>query len=176
MKYKGAILVILIAIAIFLLLFLPDVKLPDIKVYKEVAEVGAKAPDFELYDSKGNLWRLSDLKGKVVFMNFWATWCTVCKYEMQYKESLYEKMQGRPFQMLGMLFRDDPRNLVAYFEKQKVSLPTLISPNDEAAQLYGITGVPETFIIDKEGIIREKFVGPRVWDSPESIAMIEKRL
>ncbi len=109
MKYKGAILVILIAIAIFLLLFLPDVKLPDIKVYKEVAEVGAKAPDFELYDSKGNLWRLSDLKGKVVFMNFWSTWCTVCKYEMQYKESLYEKMQGSPFRCSVCSFGMNPK-------------------------------------------------------------------
>ena len=171
MKYKGVILIILIVIGIAALLFLPKER-----KYEEIASVGAPAPDFELRDSNGNLWKLSDLRGKVVFMNFWATWCTTCKAEMPYKESLYEKMQGKPFQMLGVLFRDNPRNLISYFERQKVSPPTIISPDGEVAKLYGITGVPETFIIDKEGIVREKIVGPREWDSPENIALIEKWL
>jgi len=78
--------------------------------------------------------------------------------------------------MLGVLFRDDPANLRNYFKKHKVTLPTLISPNNEAAKLYGITGVPETFIIDKDGIVREKLVGPKEWNSAESIAIIEKYL
>jgi len=171
LKYKGLILLILIGIAIAALIFLPEEK-----KYKEVASTGKPAPQFELEDSNGNLWRLSDLKGKVVFINFWATWCSTCKAEMPYKERLYEKMQGRPFQMLGVLFRDDPRNLGAYFARQKVSPPTLISPDNEMAKLYGITGVPETFIIDKKGIVREKIVGLWEWDSPESIALIEKWL
>lgn len=171
MKYKGIILVLLISIAVVLLIFLPEEK-----VYREIAQVGSSAPDFELKDSKGNIWRLSDLRGKVVFMNFWATWCTSCKAEMPYKESLYEKMQGKPFQMLGMLYKDDPGNLESYYKTQKVSPPTLISPNNEAARIYGTTGVPETFIIDKKGIIREKIVGPREWDSPDTMAMIEQWL
>lgn len=171
MNYKGLILVIIIAIAVAGIFLLPEKR-----TYREIAAVGKPAPDFELRDSKGNLWRLSDLRGKVVFINFWATWCTSCKAEMPYKERLYEKMKGRPFQMLGILFRDDPRNLAEYFQKYKVSLPTLISPDNEVAKMYGITGVPETFIIDKEGIIREKMVGPRQWDSPETIALIEKWL
>ncbi len=171
MKYKGLILVILIAIAIAALIFLPEER-----VYKKVAQVGSQAPEFELKDANGNLWKLSDLRGKVVFINFWATWCTTCKAEMPYKERLYEKMQGKPFQMLGMLFRDNPRNLIPYFKKHSVSPPTLISPSDKVPRLYGITGVPETFIIDKDGIVREKIVGPREWDSSETMAMIEKWL
>lgn len=171
MKYKGLILVILIAIAIAALIFLPEER-----VYKEVAQVGSQAPEFELNDANGNLWKLSDLRGKVVFINFWATWCTTCKAEMPYKERLYEKMQGKPFQMLGMLFQDNPRNLIPYFKKHSVSLPTLISPGDKVPRLYGITGVPETFIIDKDGIVREKIVGPREWDSSETMTMIEKWL
>jgi peroxiredoxin len=171
MKYKAVVLVVLIGIAVALLIMLPEEK-----VYKEVASVGSSAPEFELEDAKGTLWRLSDLKGKVVFMNFWATWCTSCKAEMPYKESLYEIMQGKPFQMLGMLFKDDPENLDEYYKIQKVSPPTLIDPGNEVSRRYGLTGVPETFIIDKDGIIRERLVGPREWDSPEVMAKIEKWL
>jgi peroxiredoxin len=171
MKYKGLVFIVLIAVgtaAIFLL--------PDKKIYEEVASVGKSAPDFAYPDENGKIWKLSDLRGKVVFINFWATWCSACKAEMPHKEALFQKMRGKPFQMLGMLFRDDPDNLIHYFKTQQVSPPTLISPDNEAAKIFGITGVPETFIIDKEGVIREKIVGPRVWDDPEQIAMIEKWL
>ena len=171
MKYRGLILIVIIALAASALLFLPKTK-----VYREIATIGSPAPDFQLRDWDGTVWKLSDLRGKVVFINFWATWCTVCRSEMVYKENLYERMQDKPFQMLGVLFKDDSRNLTSYFRDIKVSLPTLLSPDDEAAALYGITGVPETFIIDKNGIIREKLVGPRPWDSPENVSLIEKWL
>lgn len=171
MKYKGLILVIVIAICLAVLILLPKEK-----KYEEIAAVGKPAPVFELKDADGNLWKLSDLRGKVVFLNFWATWCTTCKAEMPYKEMLFQKMQGRPFQMLGILFRDSPSNLPAYKMKLPVSAPTLIGIDNEAAKLYGITGVPETFIIDKNGIIREKRVGPGEWTTPENLAMIEKYL
>lgn len=171
MKYKGLILLALIAIAAATLFLVPETK-----VYEEVASVGQPAPDFEYKDSTGNTWRLSDLKGKVVFINFWATWCATCKGEMPQKEILFRKMEGRPLQMLGMLFRDDPANLTDYFKENRVSFPTLISPDNDSARKYGITGVPETFIIDKNGIVREKLVGPMRWDSEETIAIIEKYL
>lgn len=171
MKYKGLIIVVLIAIAVALLIFLPENKR-----YKEIASIGAPAPNFELRDANGNLWKLSDQKGKVVFVNFWATWCSVCKSEKPSIENLYMKVQDKPIQMFGILFRDNPGNLTAYFQRQRVSYPTLISNDDEVAAQYGITGVPETFIIDKNGIIREKIVGPRDWNAPEATALIEKWL
>ncbi len=92
MNYKGIILLLLIGIAIAGLIFIPDKK-----IYQEVAAVGSLAPEFEFKDSDGNLWRLADLRGKIVFLNFWATWCTSCKAEMPYKEKLYAKLQGKPF-------------------------------------------------------------------------------
>ncbi|MDP3298084.1 MAG: TlpA disulfide reductase family protein [Thermodesulfovibrionia bacterium] len=171
MKYKGLIMVVLIAIAVALLLFLPEKR-----TYKKIASVGVPAPAFELKDADGNLWKLSDLKGKVVLVNFWATWCSVCKSEKRSLENLYMKVQDKPLQMLGILFRDNPNNLISYFQRQKVSYPTLIGNDNEVAGQYGITGVPETFIIDKNGIIREKIVGPRDWDAPEAMALIEKWL
>lgn len=172
MKHKGLILIVIIALCLVAWFFIK----PGGKKYDEIASVGKPAPAFELKDTNGNPWKLSDLKGKVVFLNFWATWCTTCKAEMPHKEVLYQKMQGRPLQMLGILFRDNPANLSEYYKRQPVSIPTLISPKNEMAKLYGITGVPETFIIDKDGIVREKIVGPAEWDSPESIKIIEKYL
>ena len=169
MKHKGLILMAIVAVCAAALFLMPETK-----SYKEIASVGQQAPDFEYKDSTGKMWKLSDLKGKVVFINFWATWCVTCKGEMPHKEALYEMMKDEPFQMLGMLFRDDPGNLADYYKTQKVSPPTLISPDNESAKMYGITGVPETFIIDKEGIVREKLVGPQEWDNDETLAIIKK--
>lgn len=171
MKYKGVILTIIMAIAAGIYFLSPEESR-----FEDIAVVGKPAPAFELRDSEGNLWKLFDLKGKVVFINFWATWCTTCKAEMPYKEKLYKKMEGRPFQMLGILFRDNPHNLVSYFKKVKVSAPTLISPGNEMAKLFGITGVPESFIIDKEGVLRERLIGPKNWGDDETTAIIEKWL
>ncbi len=171
MNYKAIVIVGLVIIAAVAL-----IRLPEEKRYDEIASVGSAAPDFELYDADGKLWKLSDQRGKVIFINFWATWCTVCKSELPLKESLYEKMQGKPFQMFGILYRDNPRSLKPYFQKYKVSFPTLINNDDAVSRAFGITGVPETFIIDKEGIVREKVVGPGEWDDPEIIAFIEKWL
>ncbi|MBI5098390.1 MAG: TlpA family protein disulfide reductase [Nitrospirae bacterium] len=171
MKHKGLILVIVIAVCLAVVLLLPKEKR-----YEEIAAVGKPAPAFELKDANGNLWNLSDLRGKVVFLNFWATWCVTCKSEAPHKEALFQKMQGKPLQMLGVLFRDDPGNLPAYYRMHNLSFPSLISPGNEAAKRYGITGVPETFIIDKNGIVREKIVGPLEWSNTENIKMIEKYL
>ena len=171
MKYKGPVLLILIAIAVATMLLIPEQK-----EYKEIIAVGQPVPEFAYPDSTGKIWKMSDLKGKVVFINFWATWCTTCKAEMPQKTLLSKKMEGKPFQMLGMLFRDDPANLPSYFRQNTVSAPTLISQDNDSAKKFGITGVPETFIIDKDGILRERLVGPQSWNSEESVALIEKYL
>ena len=104
MKYKGLILIVIVALAAAAILFLPETK-----VYKEIATIGSSAPNFQLKDSNGTVWKLSDLRGKVVFINFWATWCTVCKAEMAYKESLFKKMQGKPFQIYKFRTMTDER-------------------------------------------------------------------
>ena len=171
MKNRGIILVVIIAISLAAVFLLPSKK-----SYREIAVVGKPVKDFELRDSDGQLWRLSDLKGKVVFINFWATWCVTCKAEMAHKAKLFNMMQGKPFQMLGVLFRDDPSNLPGYLKRITVSAPTLIDPENSLAELYGITGVPETFILDKDGILRERIVGPREWGDAEAVALIEKWL
>ena len=171
MKHRGVILAVIIAIGLMAVFFLPGKK-----SYRELAVVGKPVQDFTLNDSDGNSWKLSDLKGKVVFINFWATWCVTCKAEQADKAKLHNMMQGESFQMLGVLFRDDPENLPGYLRKIKVSAPTLVDPKNDLAKLYGITGVPETFILDKDGILRERIVGPREWGDTETVALIKKWL
>ena len=171
MKNRGVIMAVIIAIALMAVFFLPNKK-----SYRTLAVVGKPVQDFTLNDSAGKSWKLSDLKGKVVFINFWATWCVTCKAEQADKVKLDKLMQGKPFQMLGVLFRDDPKNLPGYIKKIKVSAPTLVDPKNDLSQLYGITGVPETFILDKEGILRERLVGPQAWGDTDMVALIEKWL
>ncbi len=132
----------------------------------KVAEVGKLAPDFTLMDRKGKTWNLSELKGQVVFVNFWATWCAPCRQEMPSMERLYRLLPADKFKMLAILSRDEPAFADTVAAKLGVTFPILIDPDNKAGQAYGLTGVPETYIIDKQGVLREKFLGPVQWDTP----------
>ncbi|HDZ01486.1 MAG TPA: redoxin domain-containing protein [Nitrospirae bacterium] len=144
--------------------------------YKNMAAVGESAPDFELMDDSGKKWKLSDLKGKVVFINVWSTWNPSSKSELQSIEAFSQQMKGEPFQMLRVLFRDDLDNLKKYKKTNSISTPILLDRALKVCDLFGVTGVPETFIIDKKGIIREKIVGPRDWNQPENIELVKNLL
>ena len=140
----------------------------------EVAEVGMPAPDFTLVDRKGKTWTLSELKGQVVFINFWATWCPPCREEMPSMQSLYMMMPVEKFKMLAILNKDDPSLADSFASKFRISMPILDDQNNQVGPKYGLTGVPETFIVDKRGILREKFIGPASWDAPGYVQMLMK--
>lgn len=131
----------------------------------QVAEVGRFAPGFELQDTEGKIWKLSDLKGQVVFLNFWATWCPPCREEMPSMQELFEVMPRDSFKMLSVLSNDDPDLAVSFAKKGGFDFPILIDPGSRIGQVYGLTGVPETYIIDKQGVLRQKYLGPRHWSS-----------
>jgi len=137
-------------------------------------EIGKTAPDFELLDASGNSWKLSSLKGKVVFVNFWATWCKPCRDEMPSMEALNKAMAGRPFQMLAIVFNDDLDMANSFARRLGASFPVLANPGPELTEAYMITGVPETFLIDAEGILRHKFIGPYEWDTPEMRNLVQE--
>jgi len=130
-------------------------------------EIGKPAPDFVLQDVSGNTWQLSSLKGKVVFVNFWATWCKPCRDEMPSMEALNKVMAERPFQMLAIVFNDDLQMADSFARRLGATFPVLANPGPELAKAYMITGVPETFLVDAEGILRHKFIGPYDWDTEE---------
>ncbi len=109
-----------------------------------VRTVGKPAPDFTLEDMNGKTWHLADLKGKVVFVNFWATWCPPCRGEMPSLENLYQSMPADRFQMLTILSNDKPEEAAHFTKLIHFTAPVLLDPDHQGYRAYGLTGVPET--------------------------------
>lgn len=140
------------------------------------AVVGQPAPTFTLSDLQGKEWSLADLRGKVVFLNFWATWCPPCLKEMPSMVALNQQLAGQPFQMITVLFNDRPEYAWNLTRKMGLELPVLVDGAGSVSSQYGLTGVPETFIIDPQGTLREKFIGPLDWGSPKALALVRQYL
>ena len=140
----------------------------------KVAEVGKRAPDFTLVDRQGKTWTLSDLKGQVVFVNFWATWCPPCREEMPSMQRLFTMLPKDKFKMLAIVNKDDPKLADSFAKKLGITMPILDDQANIVGPTYGLTGLPETFIVDKKGVLREKFIGPANWDSPGVLQMLMK--
>jgi cytochrome c biogenesis protein CcmG/thiol:disulfide interchange protein DsbE len=120
--------------------------------------VGAPAPEFELEVLDGERLRLSDLRGRVVVLNFWATWCGPCRVEMPDLEERAARYVGR-LTVLGVNF-DEPADEVAAFRDQVgVTFPLLLDPGAAVQRLYRVLGYPTTFFVDPEGIIRVQHIG-----------------
>jgi peroxiredoxin len=125
---------------------------------------GNPAPDFTLPTLGGNPVRLSNYRGKVVFLNFWATWCPPCREEMPSMESLYQRLKGQDFEMFAVSIDTKGADRVQSFvATYGLTFPVLHDPHKKVYRLYGLTGVPETFIINKNGEILLKIIGPRDW-------------
>ncbi|MBU0674120.1 MAG: TlpA family protein disulfide reductase [Proteobacteria bacterium] len=131
----------------------------------KIATVGEPAPDFTLVDVQGKTWTLSQLKGQVIFINFWATWCPPCREEMPSMQRLLTKMPTDKFKMLAVLHKDTSEAADQFAKKLNLTIPILLDPNNQTGSKYGLTGVPETYIVDKQGVLREKVIGPAQWDS-----------
>ena len=138
----------------------------------KVAKIGEQAPDFTLVDLKGKTWKLSELKGQVVFVNFWATWCPPCREEMPSMQRLYTMLPKDKFKMLAILNNDKPSLAANFAKKLGITMPILDDQDNKVGPKYGLTGVPETFIVDKQGVVRQKFIGPAKWDSPGVMTML----
>lgn len=140
-----------------------------------VATEKSPAPDVSVVSlANGSTLKLSDLKGKVVLLNFWATWCPPCRGEIPSMMKLNSFMTGKPFQMVAVSIDEGGKSVIESFFKQSgFSLPTYLDESGFAAKSYGITGVPESFIIDKQGILVKKIIGGFAWDSPEAVSFLE---
>ena len=135
---------------------------------EELKPTGVPARDFGLPALKGDYVKLSDYKGKVVFLNIWATWCPPCRDEMPSMESLYQRLKGRNFELLSVsIDREGEKVVRPFVAKFGLSFPVLLDPDNKTYRLYGLTGVPESFIVDKNGIVIDKIIGPQDWMKKE---------
>jgi thiol-disulfide isomerase/thioredoxin len=126
--------------------------------------------DIELIDVNKNKIKLSELKGSVLFINFWATWCESCVEELPAIEGLFRNLSENPkFKLITILYKDDRDRAFSYMKKNSYTFPLYLNPDGSAAKYFGITGVPETFIIDKKGVLRGKVIGPEDWNSPGAL-------
>lgn len=128
-------------------------------------QVGRPAPDFRLEDLDGRLTALSDLRGRPVVVNFWASWCIPCREEAPLLADAQARYAAAGLQVLGVIFQDDAGAARAFMERFAVRYPGLLDPDGQTAIDYGVRGIPETFLIGRDGTIRRVFLGQLRVDS-----------
>jgi cytochrome c biogenesis protein CcmG/thiol:disulfide interchange protein DsbE len=134
------------------------------------AQTGQAAPDFTISDGTTTV-HLAGYRGRVVLLNFWATWCAPCVEEMP---SLLELHNDRPdLAILAVSIDENPDAYNRFLVRHHVDLTTVRDPAQKAAKLFHTEGWPETYIIDRNGVIRRKVVGPQDWNSPEIRAYLK---
>lgn len=138
-------------------------------------EVGYLAPDFALeIMGKGRVVHLSDYKGRVVLLNFWASWCFPCRKEMPSMEELYRMFGKLDFEILAVNLDKFGREKVSGFvSNYGLTFPILLDKDLKTALRYGVRHIPTTYVIDKNGIIKEKIMGGRNWTQPEFVKKLE---
>ena len=137
--------------------------------------LGQPMANFSLPNLQGRPISLSSLQGKVVFLNVWATWCQPCIDEMPTIQRLHDQLQPRGLEVLTVSLDPLGAQIVEPFLKQYgLTFPVLLDVKSQIQKLYGTTGVPESFIIDKDGRLVEKVIGPRDWSHPNMLARFEQ--
>ncbi len=135
--------------------------------------VGNPAPDFTVTDADRSV-SLKDLRGKIVVLNFWATWCPPCVEEMPSLVQMQKQLKDRGVTVLAVSVDDDSRQYHTFLEKNKVDLLTVRDPRQKSNELYGTFKFPESYIIDRQGTLRRKFIGPVDWTKPDVVDYLSK--
>jgi len=132
-----------------------------------------RAPDFSLKDLNGREVDIKQFKGKIIFLNFWATWCGPCKEEMPGLEVLHKQFKEKNFVLLTLSVDYEGLKPVQEFvNKHRYTFPVLLDPQGETLDLFEVKGIPTTFVIDKKGRMIGRAIGPRDWKSPEVFSLI----
>jgi peroxiredoxin len=149
---------------------------PD-RLFEEMGITRIPSPvvpvDIDLKDLNGATIRFSDFKGKIVFLNFWTTWCPSCRYEMPSMENLYTKFKDKDFVVVAIDMQEPASSVKKFFKEYKLTFMALLDSDGKVADLFGIRSIPTTFILDKRGRIIGGAVGARKWDSKKSEALFE---
>jgi peroxiredoxin len=155
---------------LILALLLPFALLPACNRGSHPAQTGMAAPDFTVSDGTTTV-HLASYRGRVVLLNFWASWCMPCVVELP---SLLELHHDQPnLVILAVSIDEDPAAYSSFIVRNHVDLITVRDPSQSAAKLFHTDMWPETYLIDRNGIIRRKFVGPQEWANPEIRAYLK---
>ncbi len=134
------------------------------------------APALSLRGMDGRPLRLEDLKGQVVFLNFWATWCVPCRQEMPAMERLYRDYREKGFAILAVNFGESKAEIQAFVNELSLRFPVGMDASGAGARAFGVRGLPVTYLLGRDGRILWKVLGSREWDSPAGRAYFEKLL
>jgi cytochrome c biogenesis protein CcmG, thiol:disulfide interchange protein DsbE len=135
--------------------------------------IGSLAPDFTVQDSDRKV-SLSQLRGQTVVLNFWATWCPPCVEEMPSLVNMQQRMKDKGVTVLAVSIDEDDAAYHHFLKNYKIDLLTVRDPAQKAPALYGTSKWPETYIIDRNGIVRRKFIGAVDWNSREVAEFLAK--
>ena len=136
----------------------------------EFVTVGSKVPDVKVVRSDGKYVSLASFKGKVVLINFWATWCPPCVREMPELNKLYKKFKKDGLVILPIANpRDSVERVKAFFKYVGIDFPYYVDENFTATRLFGVRALPTTFVVDRKGVVRQVFIGMRPWMSPQFV-------
>ena len=137
---------------------------------------GKATPPLARLDLEGKSVDLKAMRGRVVLVNFWATWCEPCRDEMPSLARLQEKLKGQPFEVLAVNFGESGPKVSDFVRKQGWTVPILLDPDKQAAGAWGAKGLPMTFLVDANGKVRYSVFGERDWSEGESLRAVEKLL
>jgi len=135
--------------------------------------IGSAARDFTVQDPDRAV-SLNQFRGQVVVLNFWATWCPPCVEELPSMMTMQERMRGKGVMVLGVSIDVDDDAYHRFLKVRNVNFLTVRDPEQKVATMYGTTGWPETYVIDRQGVLRRKFVGAVDWNSPEVVDFLSK--
>jgi peroxiredoxin len=135
--------------------------------------VGDVAPELVLKDESGQQIKLSELRGNVVFLNFWGTWCEPCREEMPDMEALNAQMNNRKFKMVAVAVDTGWEPVRQFYNTLNLTLPSYLDPGRQASLQYDVTQFPETYLIDGRGIVQKHYIGAQAWMKPHIFSYID---
>lgn len=130
------------------------------------------APDFSLLDIDGAVYRLSDYRGRVVIVNFWATWCPPCREEMPSMQRAWEQLRAEGILMFGINVGEDEDTIFQFTADYPVDFPLLMDSDSSVTGMWPVRGLPTTFVIDPAGRLVYQAIGSREWDDPALLALV----
>ncbi len=135
-----------------------------------------EAADFTLKNLEGLEVSLKDFQGKLVFLNFWATWCGPCRYEMPSMEKLWQNFKENEFVILAVDLREGKEEVESFMKENGLTFPVLLDSRGQVGSIYGVRAIPTTYFIDSGGIIVGRAIGARDWASGDAFDLIEHLL